>query len=49
MSIEEMSENLNLSFVPTETSSGKDTAMIAKEMGCRGICSLLFRQRFKGK
>lgn len=32
MSIEEMSKNLNLSFVPTETSSGKDTAMLAKEM-----------------
>ena len=37
MSIEEMSENLNLSFVPTETSSGKDTAMIAKEMGAEAF------------
>lgn len=37
MSIEEMSENLNLSFVPTETSSGKDTAMLAKEMGAEAF------------
>lgn len=37
MSIEEMSENLNLSFVPTEISSGKDTAMLAKEMGAEAF------------
>lgn len=37
MSIEEMSENLNLSFVPTETSSGNDTAMLAKEMGAEAF------------
>ena len=37
MSIEEMSENLDLSFVPTETSSGKDTAMLAKEMGAEAF------------
>lgn len=37
MSIEEMSKNLNLSFVPTETSSGKDTAMLAKEMGAEAF------------
>lgn len=37
MPIEEMSENLNLSFVPTEISSGKDTAMLAKEMGAEAF------------
>lgn len=33
LTVEEMSDNLDLSFIPSEVSSGKDTAMLAKEMG----------------
>lgn len=33
MTVEEMSKNLDLSFESTEMSSGKDTTMLAKEMG----------------
>lgn len=33
MTVDEMSKNLDLSFEPTDMSSGKDTVMLAKEMG----------------
>lgn len=37
MTVEEMSKNLDLSFIPTESSSGKDTVMLAKEMGAEAF------------
>lgn len=37
MTVEEMSKNLDLSFIPTEISSGKDTVMLAKEMGAEAF------------
>lgn len=33
LTVDEMSKNLDLSFVPTAIASGKDTVMLAKEMG----------------
>ena len=37
MTAEEMSKNLDLSYIPAEESSGKDTAMLAKEMGAEAF------------
>lgn len=37
MTAEEMSKNLDLSYIPAEESSGKDTVMLAKEMGAEAF------------
>lgn len=37
MTAEEMSKNLDLSYIPADSSSGKDTVMLAKEMGAEAF------------